>query len=219
MNRIHLYRNSLAEARRQNELALWRASYRANIACKEAIEQAIRTGFDGVHLESGCLRPVLEEWGFKRTAWVLANTILEKDWDGRFSPANRQWANRIFVPADYICIRRSLFNVVVSHIGVNISFPFGNFIVRQNACTVIFVVVCEFVHCFLDFVCRFKVSKSFYEIVSVVSVVVLKNQGFLEISESGGVFLIFKQCLTAPEKNFRRQNRCYAVRGNNNNNP
>ena len=100
MNRIHLYRNSLAEARRQNELALWRASYRANIACKEAIEQAIRTGFDGMHLESGCLQPVLEEWGFKRTAWVLANTIREKDWDGRFSPVNHQWANRIFVPAD-----------------------------------------------------------------------------------------------------------------------
>ena len=36
-------------------LALWRASHRENIACKEAIEEAVRQHFDGSHLDKGVL--------------------------------------------------------------------------------------------------------------------------------------------------------------------
>ena len=41
MNEAVLYSYSAEEARQQGELALWRASHQANIACKTAIEQAI----------------------------------------------------------------------------------------------------------------------------------------------------------------------------------
>ena len=52
----YLYLGSVSEARRQNELALWRASHLENIACKQAIEEAIRRGFDGMHLSHDCAR-------------------------------------------------------------------------------------------------------------------------------------------------------------------
>ena len=100
MNETYLYPYSAKEARERNELSLWRESHRANIACREAIEDAIRRSFDGMHLDKDCITPVLDEYGYKRTAWVLANTLHELKWDGRFSPANKQWAERCYIPQD-----------------------------------------------------------------------------------------------------------------------
>ena len=53
-----------------------------------------------MHLNEDCLAPVLTAYGYKRTAWVLANTLNELKWDGRFSPANKQWAERRYIPQD-----------------------------------------------------------------------------------------------------------------------
>ena len=100
MNKTYLYPYSAKEARERNELSLWRESHRANIACREAIEDAIRRSFDGMHLDKDCITPVLMSYGYKRTAWVLANTLHELKWDGRFSPANKQWAERRYIPQD-----------------------------------------------------------------------------------------------------------------------
>ena len=100
MNETYLYPYSAKEARERNELSLWRESHCANIACREAIEDAIRQNFDGMHLDKDCITPVLDEYGYKRTAWVLANTLHELKWDGRFSPANKQWAERRYIPQD-----------------------------------------------------------------------------------------------------------------------
>ena len=100
MNETYLYPYSAKEARERNELSLWRESHRANIACREAIEDTIRRSFDGMHLDKDCITPVLDEYGYKRTAWVLANTLHELKWDGRFSPANKQWAEQRYIPQD-----------------------------------------------------------------------------------------------------------------------
>ena len=100
MNDTYLYPYSSAEARDRNELSLWRESHKANIACRNAIEDAIRQSFDGMHLDKNCITPVLEEYGYKRTAWVLANTLHELKWDGRFGLANKQWAERACIPTD-----------------------------------------------------------------------------------------------------------------------
>lgn len=96
----YLYPYSVEDARQRDEVSRWRESFRANIACKEAIEAAIRRDFDGMHLKDGCAQSVIAEFGYKRTAFVLANTLLEKDYDGRFSYANKEWSRRIFVPPD-----------------------------------------------------------------------------------------------------------------------
>ena len=102
MNETYLYPYSAKEARERNELSLWRESHRANIACRDAIEDTIRRSFDGMHLDKDCITPVLDEYGYKRTAWVLANTLHELKWDGRFSYANKHWAEKIYIPTDLI---------------------------------------------------------------------------------------------------------------------
>ena len=102
MNDTYLYPYSAAEARKRNELSLWRESHKANIACGDAIEDAIRRNFDGMYLNEDCLAPVLTAYGYKRTAWVLANTLHELKWDGRFSYANKHWAEKIYIPTDLI---------------------------------------------------------------------------------------------------------------------
>ena len=100
MNDTYLYPYSAAEANKRNELALWRESHKVNIACRNAIEETIRQNFDGMNLKEKCIQPVLDEYGYKRTAWVLANTLHELKWDGRFSPANKRWAENIYIPTD-----------------------------------------------------------------------------------------------------------------------
>ena len=61
MNETYLYPYSAKEARERNELSLWRESHRANIACRDAIEDAIRRSFDGMNLQTDCLKAVLDE--------------------------------------------------------------------------------------------------------------------------------------------------------------
>ena len=63
MNNTYPYPYSAAEARKRNELSLWRESYKANIACRNAIEDAIRQNFDGMNLQTDCLKAVLDEYG------------------------------------------------------------------------------------------------------------------------------------------------------------
>ena len=96
----YLYPYSAQEAKKRNQLSMWRESYHANIACRNAIEKTIRQNFDGMHLKKDCLEPVLAEYGYKRTEWVLATTLQELSWDGRFSRTNKQWAMRRYIPQD-----------------------------------------------------------------------------------------------------------------------
>ena len=96
----YLYPYSAQEAKRRNQLPMWRESYHANVACRKAIEETVRQNFDGMHLKKDCLEPVLAEYGYKRTEWVLATTLQELSWDGRFSRANKQWAARRYIPQD-----------------------------------------------------------------------------------------------------------------------
>ena len=86
---LNVYPYSLADARERDELALWQESRRENVCCKEAIEEAIRKDFDGMHLKNDSVQSVIEQFGYKRTAFVLANSIQEKEYDGRFSIGNK----------------------------------------------------------------------------------------------------------------------------------
>ena len=88
---IPLYQQSGEYAREHGELDAFRASRKANEACKEAIEAAIRDGFDGMHLRAD-VKGVLAEFGPERVSYVLAATIQSKDWDERFSRSNKTWA-------------------------------------------------------------------------------------------------------------------------------
>ena len=90
-----LYIYPASYVREHGELEQYRASYKANIACKEAIEQAIADHYRDNHLGTEAVHQVLEEFGYDRMFYVLANTVRQKDWDGRISRDNKAWAKTI----------------------------------------------------------------------------------------------------------------------------
>ena len=91
-----LYRHDAAYAREHGELPLYRESYQANIACKEAIEEAISENYGNNRLNSQAVfDAVSAEFSMERIQYVLANTVQYKDWDGRISRANREWAQTV----------------------------------------------------------------------------------------------------------------------------
>ena len=99
MNQIPLYPHTAAYAREHGELEQYRASLQANIACKNAIEAAIRQHFDGMHLDKTAVTEVIAAYGKERTCYVAANTLRQKSWDGRFSPSNKTWAAQFEIAA------------------------------------------------------------------------------------------------------------------------
>ena len=94
MNNTPLYRGTAEQARRENQLQLWRDSFQANILCRIAIENEIRQHFDGMHLDRGCAGRVLDEFGEARVKYVLSATLQELDYDGRFSRSNKEWGRQ-----------------------------------------------------------------------------------------------------------------------------
>ena len=95
-----LYPYTAKEARERGELELWRANFRTNCACAGAIELAIRKGFDGMHLWTDCAKSVIDQYGYKRVGFVLANTLQEQSYDGRYHENNKKWSRTIFIPED-----------------------------------------------------------------------------------------------------------------------
>ena len=89
MNRTPLYPHTAAYAIEHGELEQYRASLQANIACKNAIEAAIRQYFDGMHLNEVAVTEVMSAYGKERICYVIANTLQQKSWDGRFSPPTK----------------------------------------------------------------------------------------------------------------------------------
>ena len=120
-------------AQEHGELEQYRASNRANIACKEAIEAAIREHYHDNQLDSQAAAQVVDAFGLDRTLFVLANTVQQKDWDARFSPGNKEWAKTIPIQKNldaWGTDRNSQF-VVNSHSGLTDLFLST---VRQEYC-------------------------------------------------------------------------------------
>lgn len=95
-----IYFHSATYAHEHGELDQHRASHKANIACKEAIEQAIADNYRDNCLGSACVQQVLQQFDYGRIFYVLANTVRQKDHDGRISRDNKAWAQTIPVCED-----------------------------------------------------------------------------------------------------------------------
>ena len=117
---LPLYRHDAAYAREQGNLDLYRASRRANIACKEAIEASLSEHYRDNRLDKDAVPQVIEQFGYTRTLYVLANTVQQMEWDGRFSPTNKTWAKTVDIPPnpDGFGGDRNLDFVVDSHPGL-----------------------------------------------------------------------------------------------------
>lgn len=115
-----VYPHSAAYAREHGELDSYRVSHKANVACKQAIEAAIREHYRDNSLGREGAQQVMEQFGLERVQYVLANTVRQKDWDGRISPDNKAWARNIPVYEDknHWGDDRNLDFVVASHPGL-----------------------------------------------------------------------------------------------------
>ena len=97
------------------EMAQYQASYQANFACKEAVEQAINAHYGDKRLDTGsAVKEVVEKFGPERVEFILANTIRHKDGDGRISRDNKAWAKTVPVPEDSDSSRHCAYLVVDS---------------------------------------------------------------------------------------------------------
>ena len=95
---LPVYRHPAAYAHEHGELDQYRTSQRANIACKDAIEAAISEHYRDNRLGRAAVGQVAEQFGYDRMFYVLANTVQQKEWDGRFSRENKAWARTVEVP-------------------------------------------------------------------------------------------------------------------------
>lgn len=95
-----VYRQTWEYAQENHQEETYRASLKANIACKESIESAISRYYhiNGYTLDTKiCAKELIQEYGLDRVAYVLANTLLYKRYDGRISPENLHWARTLSV--------------------------------------------------------------------------------------------------------------------------
>ncbi len=107
-------------ARENVELDAYRASFRANVSCKDAIEAAIRDNYRDNRLDTAAVGQVAEQFGQERMLYVLAATVRHFDYDGRISRDNKRWANTIpvYENKDGMDSDRSVQFVVSSHPGL-----------------------------------------------------------------------------------------------------
>ena len=95
-----IYPHSVIYAREHDELPEYRASFKAHTACRDAIDAAISEHYRNNSLSTQAIKDVVAQFGFDRTLYVLANTVQHKDWDGRISNNNKQWAQGFPVVPD-----------------------------------------------------------------------------------------------------------------------
>lgn len=95
LRELPVYPYPADHARENGKLDVYRASFRANVSCKEAIEAAIREHYRDNRLDAGAVGQVAEQFGQERMLYVLAATVRHFDYDGRISRDNKRWANTI----------------------------------------------------------------------------------------------------------------------------
>ena len=98
---VPIYREMANYAYEAGELDAYRASYQANVACRDAIETAIGNNYGDNRLNThAAVESVMEKFSTERVAYVLANTVQMKSHDGRLSPSVKEWAKSVEVCAE-----------------------------------------------------------------------------------------------------------------------
>lgn len=95
---VPVYYEPFSYAKENDEVDLYRTSYRLNSECKQAIHEAIADNYDGMYLGDDAVDQVVRQYGMERVGYILANTLHHKSYDGRFSPGNKEWAEQVSTP-------------------------------------------------------------------------------------------------------------------------
>ena len=95
---VPIYRETANYAYEAGELESYRASLAANVECRRAIEAAISSNYGDNRLDAdAAVKSVLEQFSPERVRYVLANTIQQKDFDGRIPQPLKEWAKNVEV--------------------------------------------------------------------------------------------------------------------------
>ena len=95
---VPIYRETANYAYEAGELESYRASLAANVECRRAIEAAISSNYGDNRLDAdAAVKIVLEQFSPERVRYVLANTIQQKDFDGRIPQPLKEWAKNVEV--------------------------------------------------------------------------------------------------------------------------
>ncbi|MBQ9348569.1 MAG: DUF3849 domain-containing protein, partial [Oscillibacter sp.] len=98
---IPVYHQTGEYAQAHGELDAYLDSYQENIACRDAIDDAVSSNHkDSILDTKNAVRQVVEQYGYDRMFYVLAFSIQQKTWDGRISRENINWAERIPIIPD-----------------------------------------------------------------------------------------------------------------------
>lgn len=95
---VSVYYEPFSYAKENDEVDLYRTSYRLNSECKQAIHEAIADNYDGMYLGDDAVDQVVRQYGMERVGYILANTLHHKSYDGRFSHSNKEWAEQVSTP-------------------------------------------------------------------------------------------------------------------------
>ena len=95
---VPVYYEPFNYAKENDEVDLYRTSYRLNSECKQAIHEAIADNYDGMYLGDDAVDQVVRQYGVERVGYILANTLHHKSYDGRFSHSNKEWAEQVSTP-------------------------------------------------------------------------------------------------------------------------
>lgn len=98
MQEVSVYRETANYAYEAGEMDAYRASLAANVECRRAIEAAISSNYGDNRLNAdAAVKSVLEQFSPERVRYVLANTIQQKDFDGRIPQPLKEWAKSVEV--------------------------------------------------------------------------------------------------------------------------
>ena len=95
---VAVYYETANYAYEAGEMEAYRASLAANVECRSAIEAAISSNYGDNRLDAdAAVKSVLEQFSPERVRYVLANTIQQKDFDGRIPQPLKEWAKTVDV--------------------------------------------------------------------------------------------------------------------------
>lgn len=98
MSEVPIYRETANYAYEAGEMEAYRASLAANEECRRAIEAATSSNYGDNRLDAdAAVKSVLEQFSPERVRYVLANTIQQKDFDGRIPHPLKEWAKSVDV--------------------------------------------------------------------------------------------------------------------------
>ena len=125
---IPVYREAAMYAFEAGELSAYRTSMQANMDCKEAIEQTINDYYGNNRLAAeSAVKSILEKFSPERVAYVLANTIQQKDHDGRISRDCKEWAKGMDASPDHAT------QLIIDSVNPGLVSLFTEEFVRQTA--------------------------------------------------------------------------------------